>query len=84
MHLYRFSVHDAVGDEREVIGQMSFLNDTAALVFGQRVIKDILRGTKCYSGWTMDIATRDRSVCSIAFPQNQAEGLVGRKHPESV
>jgi hypothetical protein len=71
MQLYRFSVHDAAGAGREVVGRMSLPNDTAAHVFGQRVIKDILRGTMCYSGWTMDIANGDRAVCSIAFPQGQ-------------
>ena len=69
MLVYRFSIHNGDGSDREVLGFTDLLNDYAALAFGNDVIRDMLRNNvDQYAGWMMDIAERERDVCSVAFP----------------
>jgi hypothetical protein len=67
--VYSFSIHNGDGSDREVLGVADLLNDYAALIFGNDVIRDMLRdNVDQYGGWMMDIAEGERVVCSVAFP----------------
>jgi hypothetical protein len=71
--IYRFSIHNADGSDREVTGRMALADDNAARAFGKLVIRDMMRGDgPRYTGWTMDVAKGARPVCSIPFPRNES------------
>ena len=73
MLIYRFSIHNADGSDREVTGRMALADDNAARAFGKLVIRDMMRGDgPRYTGWTMDVAKGARPVCSIPFPRNES------------
>jgi hypothetical protein len=67
--LYGFSMHSGDGSSREKHGSVALENDGEALAFGERVIRDMTNGNlEQYEGWTMDVASGNRAVCSIPFP----------------
>jgi CheY-like chemotaxis protein len=83
--IYRFSIHNADGSDREVTGRMALRDDKAARAFGKAMIRDMMRGdTPRYADWTMDVAKGARSVCSIPFSRNESRPLqldsVGREY----
>ncbi len=68
MQNYNFSIRSANGVDREETGFMALVDDEAARGFGLQVIADMLQGgAKSYIGWTMDIASDQRSVCTLPF-----------------
>jgi hypothetical protein len=77
--IYRFSIHNADGSDREVTGRMALRDDRAARAFGKAMIRDMMRGdTPRYADWTMDVANGARSVCSIPFsPERILPGAIG-------
>jgi CheY-like chemotaxis protein len=70
--IYWFSIRNADGSDRETTGRMALTDDNAARAFGKAMIRDMMRGETMYMGWTMDIAQRARSVCSLPFPRNES------------
>lgn len=79
--IYSFSIHNGNGSTREELGSLSLADDSAALVFGNDVIRDMLPDTAMsYSGWMMDVvecsgpARPARAVCSIMFPLSASVG----------
>jgi hypothetical protein len=69
MLVYSFSIHNAGGGGREMVGRMALAHDNAARTFGKLVIRDMMRGDgPRYTGWIMDVAKGARRVCSIPFP----------------
>jgi CheY-like chemotaxis protein len=74
--IYRFSIHNANGNDRETSGRMALVDENAARTFGKAMIRDMMRGdSPRYAGWTMDIAQGTRPVCSIPFPRNESRSL---------
>jgi hypothetical protein len=68
MQNYNFSLRSANGVDREETGFLTLDDDDAARGFGLQVIADMLQGgAKSYTGWTMDIASDERSVCTLHF-----------------
>jgi hypothetical protein len=66
---YRFSMHSVDGSRREKTGSLTLPNDSAARAFGKRVIREMTAGNlEQYGGWTMDVASGERAVCSLPFP----------------
>jgi hypothetical protein len=54
--IYRFSIHNADGSDREATGRMALRDDKAARAFGKAMIRDMMRGdTPRYVDWTMDV-----------------------------
>ena len=69
MLVYSFSISEADGSNGEALGSIDLPDDGAARVFGDAVVRDMLRDNAAqYAGWTMDVAQGERTVCSIAFP----------------
>jgi hypothetical protein len=67
MLAYSFAVRNSA-TEIEKLGSMELANDDAALAFGKRMIRDLMReGAEQYARWTMDIAEDERAVASIPF-----------------
>jgi hypothetical protein len=67
--LYNFSMHNGDGSSREKNGSVTLRNDGAARAFGRRVIREMTDGNlEQYAGWTMDVASGERAVCSLPFP----------------
>jgi hypothetical protein len=67
MLAYSFAVRNSA-TEIEKLGSMELANDDAALAFGKRMIRDLMReGAEQYPRWTMDIAEDERAVASIPF-----------------
>jgi hypothetical protein len=67
--LYNFALRDVDGISREKNGQIELENDGAAHDFGKLVILDMIFGNKVrYEGWTMEVASGERFVCSLPFP----------------
>ena len=67
MLAYSFAVRNSA-TEIEKLGSMELANDDAALAFGKRMIRDLMReGAKQYAGWTMNVAEDERAVASIRF-----------------
>jgi hypothetical protein len=74
--IYRFSIHNADGGDREVTGRMALADDNAARAFGKAMMRDMMRGdSPRYAGWTMDVAKGTRRVCSLHFPRNEFRPL---------
>ncbi len=66
---YKFSMHSGDGSSREENGSVTLRNDDAARAFGERVIREMTGGNLAqYAGWTMDVASDERAVCSLPFP----------------
>jgi hypothetical protein len=66
---YTFSMHNDDGSSREKNGSVTLRNDGAARAFGKRVIREMTSGNLAqYAGWTMDVASGERDVCSLPFP----------------
>jgi hypothetical protein len=66
---YSFSMHNGDGSSREKNGFVTLRNDGAARAFGKRVIREMTHDNlKQYAGWTMDVASGKRTVCSLSFP----------------
>jgi hypothetical protein len=62
-------MHSADGSSREKNGSVALRNDGAARAFGKRVIREMTSGNlEQYAGWTMDVASGGRAVCSLPFP----------------
>jgi two-component system, response regulator PdtaR len=70
--IYWFSIHNADNTDRETTGRMALADDNAARAFGKAMIRDMIRGDSKYAGWTMDIAQRARTVCSLPFSRNES------------
>jgi hypothetical protein len=65
---YKFSMHNGDGSSEEN-GSVTLRNDGAARAFGRRVIREMTDGNLVqYAGWTMDVASGERAVCSLPFP----------------
>lgn len=76
MLIYRFSIRNADGSEREATGRMALRDDKAARAFGRAMIRDMMRGdSPRYADWTMDVAKGARPVCSIPFSRNESHPL---------
>ena len=74
MLAYGFAVRDGA-TEIEKLGSMTLANDDAALAFGRRMIRDLMReGAEQYAGWTMDVAKGERAVASIPFDSGPDQG----------
>jgi hypothetical protein len=55
--VYSFSISEADGSAGEALGSIDLLDDDAARVFGDAVIRDMLRdNADQYTGWTMGVA----------------------------
>jgi hypothetical protein len=55
--IYRFSIHNAEGSDREATRRMALADDNAARAFGKAMMQDMRRrDTPRYAGWTMDVA----------------------------
>jgi hypothetical protein len=68
MKNYNFTIRSADGIDREETGFMTLVDDDAARGFGLQIIADMLEGAaKSYTGWTMNIASDQRSVCTLPF-----------------
>jgi hypothetical protein len=68
--LYGFSMRNGDGSRREKNGSITLRNDGAARAFGERVIREMTAGNlEQYAGWTMEVASGKRAVCSLPFPQ---------------
>jgi hypothetical protein len=66
---YQFSMHSSDGSNREKNGSVTLRNDGAARAFGKRVIREMTDDNRVqYLGWTMDVASGERAVCSLPFP----------------
>jgi hypothetical protein len=66
---YQFSMHSSDGSNREENGSVTLRNDGAARAFGKRVIREMTDDNRVqYLGWTMDVASGERAVCSLPFP----------------
>jgi hypothetical protein len=66
---YGFSMHNSDGSSRENHGFLALRNDGAARAFGKRVIREMTNDNLVqYAGWTMDVASGERAVCSLPFP----------------
>ncbi len=73
MQKYDFSICSANGADREETGFMALVDDNAARGFGLQIIADMLEdGVKSYAGWTMDIASDQRPVCTLSFVGSMA------------
>jgi CheY-like chemotaxis protein len=73
VRIYRFSIHNADNTDRETTGRMALADDNSARAFGKAMIRDMMRDDSMYAGWTMDIAQRARTVCSLPFaPRNES------------
>jgi hypothetical protein len=72
---YGFSMHNSDDSSREKNGFITLRNDRAARAFGKRVIREMTQGNleqgnlEQYAGWTMDVASGKRAVCSLLFPE---------------
>jgi hypothetical protein len=74
--VYSFSIGKADGSDGEALGSIDLLDDDAARVFGDAVIRDMLRDNAAqYTGWTMGVTQGERTVCSIAFPSPSRDRL---------
>ena len=74
MLAYSFAVRNGA-TEIEKLGSMALANDDAALAFGRRMIRDLMReGAEQYAGWTMDVAEDERAVGSISFDGGPDQG----------
>jgi hypothetical protein len=74
--IYRFSIHNADGSDREATGRMALRDDKAARAFGKAMIRDMMRGDNArYADWTMDVAKGTRPICSIPFSRNESRPL---------
>jgi hypothetical protein len=74
--MYRFSIHNADGSDREATGRIALRDDNEARAFGKAMIRDMTRGdTTRYADWTMDVAQGARPVCSIPFSRNESRPL---------
>jgi len=62
--IYRFSIHNAAGGDRETVGRMALADDNAVRAFGEEVIRDMMR-----SLWEI------RDVGSSAYPNQSYLGL---------
>jgi hypothetical protein len=68
MQNYNFSIRGADGAHREETGFMALVDDEAARGFGLQIIADMLHGeARLYGGWTLNIASDQRSVCTLPF-----------------
>jgi len=68
---YQFNLHDDT--RHEELGSVALVDDDAAIAFGKRVIRDLLRkDDEHLHGWTMEIAAGERSVASIRFAEGNA------------
>jgi CheY-like chemotaxis protein len=70
--IYWFSIHNADNTDRETTGRIALADDNSARAFGKAMIRDMIRGDSKYAGWTMDIAQRARTVCSLPFSRNES------------
>jgi hypothetical protein len=74
--IYRFSIHNADGSDREVTGRMVLVDDNAARAFGKAMIRDMMQDDNPrYAGWTMDVANVNRPICSLHFSRNNSRSL---------
>jgi hypothetical protein len=68
MQNYNFSIRSADGVDKEETGFMALVDDEAARGFGLQVIADMQQGgARSYTGWSMDIASDQRAVCTLSF-----------------
>jgi hypothetical protein len=75
MPAYSFVVRNNDATEIEKLGAMELANDNAALAFGRRMIRDLMReGAEQHAGWTMDVAKGERAVASILFDGGPDQG----------
>jgi hypothetical protein len=66
MPRYHFGIHNDT--ETKNLGLYSLIDDPAALVFGNRVIRDVMRtNPDRYAAWSMVIAEDMRTVARIPF-----------------
>jgi CheY-like chemotaxis protein len=86
MQIYRFSIQNADGSDRETTARMALRDDNAARAFGKAMIRDMMRGdTPRYAGWTMDVAKGSRAVCKLHFSRNESALLhLDNVGPENV
>jgi hypothetical protein len=76
MQIYRFSIHNSDGSDREETGRMALRDDNAARAFGKAIIRDIMSGDAArYANWTMDISRGvRREVCRLSFGGGSTQG----------
>lgn len=68
MLIYRFTIHNVDGSDREEAGRMALCDDDAARAFGKAVIRDLMIGDATrYAGWTMNITKGGHAVCCLPF-----------------
>ena len=66
MLIYRFTINNADGSDREEAGRMALRDDNAARAFGKAMIRDMMSGEAArYAGWIMDITQGERAVRSL-------------------
>jgi hypothetical protein len=66
MLIYRFTIHNVDGSDREEAGRMALRDDKAARAFGKAMIRDMMSGEAArYAGWIMDITQGERAVWSL-------------------
>jgi hypothetical protein len=59
-------MHNGDGSSREENGSVTLRNDSAARGFDRRVIREMTNDNWVqYAGWTMDVASGERAVCSL-------------------
>jgi hypothetical protein len=77
MQIYRFSIHNFDGSDREETGRMALRDDNAARAFGKAIIRDIMSGDAArYANWTMDISRGvRREVCRLSFGGSSTQGV---------
>jgi hypothetical protein len=85
MRIYRFSIHNFDGSDREETGRMALRDDNAARAFGKAIIRDIMTGDAArYANWTMDISRGfRREVCRLSFGGGATPGGGAALSPSS-
>jgi hypothetical protein len=83
MQIYRFSIHNFDGSDREETGRMALRDDNAARAFGKAIIRDIMTGDAArYANWTMDISRGlRRKVCRLSFGGGSTPGVGAALNP---
>jgi hypothetical protein len=85
MQIYRFTIHNVDGSDREETGRMALRDDNAARAFGKAIIRDIMTGDAArYANWTMNISRGvRREVCRLPFDGGSTPGIAVTPIPSS-
>jgi hypothetical protein len=77
MPIYRFTLHNVDGSDREETGRMALRDDNAARAFGKSIIRDIMAGDAArYANWTMNISSGVRGeVCRLSFDGGSTQAV---------